>query len=226
MRPHKTNTAPLIAVFCLFAVTLTACDNPADETFTTTASEAKEVAETATDTAQDASQATTIALTGDNTTVEWTGSKPVGSKHDGGFKTIEGQATLLGDQLTQLQATIDITSMWSDADKLTAHLLNADFFDSDKHPSSQFITTDIRATTASDHTEPVKDATHIVTGNFTLRGVTKSITFPAAVSVDASAATLETEFNINRGQFGMSYGLADAAIRDEVVIRLKLNLKR
>jgi len=222
MHTHTTRTATHVAALCLAALVLTACDNPADETFTTTASEPKEVAETATDT----SQATTIALTGDNTTIEWTGSKPTGSKHDGGFKTIEGQVTLIGEQLTQLQATIDITSMWSDADKLTAHLLNADFFDSTQYPSSQFITTDIRAAIPSDETGPVQNATHIVTGNFTLRGVNKSITFPAVVSVNASAAMLETEFNINRDQFGMSYGLADAAIRDEVIIRLKLDLKR
>ena len=43
---------------------------------------------------------------------------------------------------------------------------------------------------------------------------------------DDKAYRLNAEFDINRGQFGMDYGLADAAIRDEVVIRLKFELPK
>ncbi len=201
---------------------LTACDNPADSTYTTTATQAQPEPEL---TEEQIGQ--TLALTGDNTTVGWTGSKPGGS-HDGGFNTLTGELTLnpAGDTIAALQATIDIDSMHSDNDGLTSHLLNPDFFDAETHPESSFVATDIRAATASDATGEVQGATHMITGNFTLTGETRSITFPAVVEISDAAVTLDTTFDINRSQFGMDYGLADAAIRDEVIIRLNLNLQR
>jgi polyisoprenoid-binding protein YceI len=208
-----------IAALILFTAGLTACDNPADSTFTTEATDAKEVAD-----AQTPEDAVTLELTGDNTTIEWTGSKPTGSKHDGGFKTLSGTATVADDKLVSVEATIDIKSMWSDNDKLTKHLLNPDFFESETYPESKFVSTEIREATDDERTGDAADATHWVTGNFTLKGTTKSITFPATISADDDAYQLNAEFDINRGQFGMDYGLADAAIRDEVVVRLKINV--
>ena len=212
---------PTLAVLILLAVCVGGCDNPADSTYTTEAKEAKQVAP-----APVPADAQTIALTAENTSVQWTGSKPTGAKHDGGFKTLSGTATVAGEALAGVEATIDIKSMWSDNDKLTGHLLNNDFFASDTYPDSKFVSTEVRAATDAERTGPAENATHFVTGNFTLRGVTKSITFPATIEAGEKATTVNAVFNINRGQFGMDYGLADAAIRDEVVIRLKIELPR
>jgi polyisoprenoid-binding protein YceI len=212
---------PTLAAVFLLALCLGACDNPADSTYSTNAEEAKK--ETP---AEKPANAETLELTGENTTVEWTGSKPTGSKHDGGFKTLSGTASVAGDKLIAVQATIDIKSMWSDNEKLTKHLLNPDFFESETYPESRFVSTEIREATAEEKTGPAEKATHFVTGNLTLRGVTKSISFPVTIDADERAYRLDAEFDINRGQFGMDYGLADAAIRDEVVIRLKIELPR
>lgn len=210
-----------LAVLFLLAVCLGGCDNPADSTYSADATDAKE--ETTTETPADA---VVLDLNGENTTVEWTGSKPTGSSHDGGFKTLSGTATLADDTLVSMQATIDILSMWSDNDKLTKHLLNNDFFASETYPESKFVSTEVREATGEEKTGPAAEATHWVTGNFTLRGETKSISFPATIEADDKAYRLTAEFDINRGQFGMDYGLADAAIRDEVVIRLKIELPK
>ncbi len=60
-----------------------------------------------------------------------------------------------------------------------------------------------------------------MTGNLTLHGVTKSITFKPEVTVTDSAITLKAEFDVMRFDFGIVYkGNADDLIRDEVVIRL------
>ncbi|MCI0682400.1 MAG: hypothetical protein L0Y71_09865 [Gemmataceae bacterium] len=63
-----------------------------------------------------------FALTGGNTTVTFIGTKPNG-KHDGGFKTLTGAASVPGDDLTKLkiQVEIDTTSLYSDNPKLTNH---------------------------------------------------------------------------------------------------------
>jgi polyisoprenoid-binding protein YceI len=215
-----TKQATLAALF-LAAACLTACDNPADSTYTTEATDAKEV--TPTETPADAQ---TLALNGDNTTIEWTGSKPTGSSHDGGFNKLTGTATVAGDKLIAVEATIDILSMWSDNEKLTDHLLNEDFFASETYPESRFVSTEIREATVAEKTGEAANATHFITGNFTLLDTTKSITFPVTIQADDDAYRLNAEFDINRGQFGMDYGLADAAIRDQVVIRLKIDVPR
>ncbi len=212
---------PTIAALTLSAVLLAACDNPADSTFSADAEDAKEVKPV-----EPPADAVTVELNGENTTIEWTGSKPTGSSHDGGFKALAGSATVADEKVIAMEATIEIASMWSDNDKLTEHLLNNDFFDSEVYPESRFVSTEVREATADEKTGPAADATHWVTGNFTLRGVTKSIAFPATIEAGETAYAFSAEFDINRGQFGMDYGLADAAIRDEVVIRLKIDLPR
>jgi polyisoprenoid-binding protein YceI len=64
-------------------------------------------------------------------------------------------------------------------------------------------------------------ATHTVTGNLTLHGVTKAITFPATINVTPDVATVDSSFSINRKDFGINYaGAADNLIRDDVVLTL------
>jgi len=210
-----------LAALILLAAGMTACDNPADSTYTTVATEAKE-----TTVATPPAEAVTLELNGENTTVEWTGSKPTGASHSGGFKTLAGAATLAEEKLASVEATIDILSMWSDNDKLTKHLLNKDFFDSENFPESKFVSTEIREATQAEQTGDAADATHWVTGNLTLRGITKSITFPAKITAGDAAYELNAVFDINRSQFEMNYGLTNAAIRDEVVVRLKISVPK
>ena len=53
------------------------------------------------------------------------------------------------------------------------------------------------------------------------------IAFPATIKVDAAAATLDSEFFINRREFGIVYaGRANDLIRDEVVIKLHVSAPR
>ena len=112
--------------------------------------------------------------------------------------------------------TIDMNSVTADDPKLTEHLKTADFFDVAKYPQATFESTEIKA--GGD-----KGATHTVTGNLQMHGVTKSITFPATIVVSPGVVTLDSTFSINRKDFGISYaGAADNLIRDEVVLTLKV----
>ena len=62
-----------------------------------------------------------------------------------------------------------------------------------------------------------------VTGNLDLHGVTKSISFPASISVGEQEITATAEFSINRFDFGIVYpGMTDDLIREEVVISFDL----
>ena len=185
-----------IAVLGLLAV---GCSNPADDTADAQVSEATDAAE-----AVAGAVSYTIAP---ESTIDFVGSKVTGS-HEGGFKQFEGVIAVAdGKIVAPSKITIQMDSLWSDSDRLTGHLKNADFFDVPNIPTSEF------AVTSMTESE--------ITGNLTLHGVTKSITFPAEVNITDTEVTLKAEFDIKRFDFGIVYkGKADDLIRDEVVIRL------
>jgi polyisoprenoid-binding protein YceI len=109
---------------------------------------------------------------------------------------------------------IDMSSTWSDSDKLTEHLKGADFFSVEEFPTSTFVITKVQQ----------GDSGWTVTGNLSLHGVTKSISFPADVRITEEQVTLMAEFYIRRFDFDIQYpGRADDLIRDEVVIRLDVS---
>ena len=70
--------------------------------------------------------------------VEWTGSKVTG-KHDGGFRTFSGAVHLVDQtpERSSVSVEIDTNSIYSDSDKLVAHLRSADFFDTAKFPRAR-----------------------------------------------------------------------------------------
>ncbi len=155
----------------------------------------------------------------DNSQVEFVGSKVTG-KHDGGFKSFSGTIDLVNKKPEESRVSVDIdtTSIYSDDDKLTGHLKSADFFEVEKYPKATFVSTEITP-------DPANGAgNYTVTGDFDLHGQKKSITFPAKITINDSDVLVESEFSINRKDFGIVYaGKTDDLIRDNVVI--KLNLK-
>ena len=159
-----------------------------------------------------------LAISPETSKVEFVGSKVTGS-HSGGFKAFSGTAELAPDRasLAALNVEIDMNSTWADDPKLTGHLKAPDFFDVAKFPKATFVTTAIKPGGDKGAT----DTTHTVTGNLTLHGVTKSISFPARIAMTDGGLTLASEFSLNRKDFGITYaGMADNAIRNEVVIKL------
>jgi len=154
--------------------------------------------------------------------IEFTGSKVTG-KHDGGFKTFKGVIDLVGEKAEDSAVVfeIEMASVFTDADGLTDHLKNQDFFEVGKFPKASFVSTKIVADAA-------KGAGNFtVTGDMEIRGVKKSITFPAKINVAADSVTVASEFAINRKDFGIAYaGKADDLIRDDVVLRLDLKAPR
>lgn len=161
--------------------------------------------------------AKTYAFGPANSKVEFTGSKITG-KHDGGFNKFTGELNIVDGKLAGAgnKVVIDMTSTFSDTDRLTGHLKSADFFDVAKFPTATFVTTAV---------EP--GATNsTVTGNLTLHGVTKQISFPAKIEVSDAAVKVNAEFFLNRMDFDIKYpGKAEDLIRQEVVLRLKVDAK-
>src|SRR5437870_2458914 len=85
----------------------------------------------------------TVPLNGDNTKITFVGTKPTG-KHDGGFKKLSGTAKMSGDPTSlKVDLEIDLTSIYTDTEKLTGHLKSPDFFDVKNHPKSKFTVTKV-----------------------------------------------------------------------------------
>jgi polyisoprenoid-binding protein YceI len=148
--------------------------------------------------------------------VEFTGSK-ITRKHEGGFRAFEGTIELPDGkpETARIKVDVDLSSLFTDEEKLTGHLKSPDFFDVAKFPKATFTSSAIQAT-------PQGPTTHTITGNLDLHGVTKSISFPATVTVTPDGrVTAKAEFSINRKDFGIVYpGLPDDLIRDDVLLRL------
>ncbi|MCB9765706.1 MAG: YceI family protein [Alphaproteobacteria bacterium] len=162
---------------------------------------------------------TPVAVDAANSRIEWLGAK-VTRTHDGGFKTFDGKILMDGDTPVGTEFTIDLSSLWTDTEKLTAHLQDTDFFDVATYNTATFTSTDIKPAEA-------EGATHSVTGELDLHGVKKAVTFPATITVAADKITAAAEFQINRQDWAISFpGKPDDLIKDEVAIKLNLAFPR
>lgn len=204
-------TAPLTGLAPL--ILLLGCSNPADNV-------PRADVNSATNSKTSVAKA---PVTGDRTftfgpgssTIDFIGSKVTGS-HSGGFKNFAGEFKVVNDRLadTDNKVVIDASSLWADNDRVAGHLKSPDFFGVSQFPTAVFVSTAI---------EP--NATNsTVTGNLTLHGVTKLISFPAKLDVGANAVTVTAQFVINRLDFGIRYqGKANDLVRKEVVLKLNVN---
>lgn len=213
-----------LGLFVAAAMLAFACGNPGDTVETT---DAQEVAAGAGDTLS-------VDLT--SSTISWTGYKPAG-KHFGKIPTTGGSLVVAGDQITAGSFTFDIVGLKIEDleesnefyGKLYGHLQSADFFDAANFPTATFEITgaepfaegDVVAdkeefttenTPASDSSLSPEAPTHWISGNLTMRGTTKNIKFPAAVSIQNGTVSAKAGFNIDRTQWGLMYGDESAAV--------------
>ncbi|MFY0253398.1 YceI family protein [Chitinophaga sp. 30R24] len=156
--------------------------------------------------------------------VQWIGTKPTG-KHQGTLKLAGGAVYLQDSVITGGQFTISMNSL-EDIDlvtdttmkrKLENELKGPMFFDVKKYPAATFEITSITPFHPSIGDElTLKDATHIIKGNLTLKAVTKNISFPAKITFNHNSINAIANFNIDRTQWGMTYR-ADKSLQDKLI---------
>lgn len=156
------------------------------------------------------------------TKVEFVGTKPVG-KHHGTIGIKEGKLMIEADAIKGGSFVIDLGTLKADDQdsignaKLGGHLMSPDFFDVAKFPTASFEISNVASGVDSSIKEVImKDATHTITGNLTLKGVTKSISFPAKVSMNGAVVSADANFNIDRTQWNLSYG-NDKSLKDKFI---------
>ena len=204
--------------FSLFSVAILAC-GPKGQTLKTT--EAKDIVFS--------DNATSIAVNTSTSQVTWMGFKP-GGKHNGtisirgGAIMVEGEAVVGGNFIFDINslAVLDIPAESEYNGKLKGHLMSADFFDAANFPNAIFEITGaaefnlayleadkdeyVTENTPSRLSEiMVADPTHFISGNLTMRGTTKNITFPARVTLENGVIKAKANFNIDRTDWGLKF---------------------
>lgn len=150
----------------------------------------------------------------DNTEIEWTGYKIVGS-HSGSFLLYDGTIDLTDGTLegAHFDVVIETMSVITDNEILTGVVKGDSFFDVNDYPEATFVSTGVA---------PDGEA-YLITGDLTLRDVTKTIRFPASMSVEDGVFTLSAEFTVDRRDWGIVYdGIGDNLLKDEVLISLQV----
>ncbi|HKZ64880.1 MAG TPA: YceI family protein [Chitinophagaceae bacterium] len=174
--------------------------------------------------------------------IEWVATK-VSGYHTGTVNIKSGELNIQDGKPTGGNFVLDMTSMIVSGppgndeesnNKLLAHLKSPDFFEVSAHPIATFVITSISpfSGTIKDTTDPrqesiskykVADPTHTVSGNLTIRGITKNIEFPASIVVSNNSANAIAKFNVDRRQWNIVYpGKPDDLIRDDIHLGISL----
>lgn len=166
-------------------------------------------------------------------TIDWKGTKKVGSSHNGQVKVQSGEFSVENNAIKSGQVVVDMKTITdldlTDADnnkKLVGHLSSADFFNSEKFPTATFKLTSVTPGKAKDEV--------IVKGDFTMIGKTNPIEFPANMKFDNGTATGLGTVKIDRTKWGLKYNsgnffkdlAGDKIINDEFELTLKIVAKK
>ena len=120
-----------------------------------------------------------------------------------------------GQKLTGGEFVVDMTSLVTTDDlgdmkaKLEGHLKSDDFFSVQNHPTAKLVFT---------KAESFNDNSYTVTGNLTIKGITKPITLVVSVFTDKATATAKidrTKYDIKFRSGNFFENLGDKTIYDE-----------
>lgn len=131
----------------------------------------------------------------------------------GGFSKFAGQAEVdAAGELKGVTLDIDTRSLWTEIDRLTAHLKSPDFFAVREHPTAKFRSTSIAAADGA--------GKYTVNGDLTLLGVTRPIRLPVTVENGPRGVTLVSDFAFDRREFGMEYG--QGQVKNDVTVKVRV----
>lgn len=152
--------------------------------------------------------------------VTWKATKLMGGGHNGSINISTGTVHVENGDIVAGSFTIDMSTIvdldledLSKKTKLENHLKNTDFFDVANHPTATFEITE--AVPSSENS----NGRQAITGNLTIKGITKNISFFAKVAGSELGVTASTgSFVIDRTEWDVMYrsGALDTA-KDKII---------
>ncbi|NKI33403.1 YceI family protein [Croceivirga thetidis] len=146
--------------------------------------------------------------------VTWKAYKVTGS-HTGTVSLESGALMFDGDKLTGGEFTVDMTTINTTdlegdyKNKLDGHLKSADFFGVETHTTSKLVFTNVEANGKNSYK---------VTGDLTIKNITKPVTFDVSIYGSKATATLKVdraEYDVRYGSGSFFDNLGDKTIYDE-----------
>ena len=223
----------LLSIFTLISILILSCTDAPDSDKATT-SDAKEVTSN--------SEGASFTVDTTSSKIEWVGTK-VSGHHSGTVRIKSGELKVNDNTITAGNFVMNMPSLvvsgpkGSDEKmnaKLLGHLKSPDFFEVEKYPDATFVITSVKpfTGTVADSTDPrqediseykVSNPTHTVSGNLTVKGITKNIEFPARITVSGNSVDALAKFNIDRSQWNIVYpGKPDDLIRNAIHLGIAL----
>ncbi len=177
------------------------------------------------------SQTDTFRIDNGLSKLEWYGTKVTGTNQGlialrGGEVWIKDAQLIGGSFEVDMQSITDTDLPKAYRPKLEEHLKSADFFDVEAYPISQFF---IKKVT------PIEGGKFNaqITGDLTIKGITKEISFPAKVKASATKFAAYGEMTIDRTRFDIRYGSksffddwGDRTIENDFRLEVSLAAKR
>jgi polyisoprenoid-binding protein YceI len=122
----------------------------------------------------------------------------------GSFTQFSGAATTQGENFDDaaIEFTLDVNSIYTSQPQRDEHLRSAEFFDAATYPSISFRSTGFKK---------VSDGQYALTGDLTMKGITKPIAFEAEYGGSAKDGYgnikhgFEVKGIVNRKEFGLTY---------------------
>lgn len=171
----------------------------------------------------------------ENSVVNWKGTKPAGA-HTGTIKFSDGEALVTDGKLQGGKFVLDMNSITvtdlkagDRKEDLEAHLKGTGdkaaedhFFNVAKYPKGSFEITKVEEVNGK----------YTITGNLTLKDITKPVTVPASIVQDDSSITLTSDaFTINRTEWNINYAsksvfddLKDKFIDDNIELTVAVKI--
>lgn len=127
------------------------------------------------------------------------------SKVRGKFETFEGTIVSSEDiAASSVTVSIDLASVNTGTADRDAHLRSGDFFNAEENPKMTFVSTGVVQKSDSDY---------VVTGDLTIRGITKSVELDTELLGEGSdpwggtRVGLEAKTQISRKEFGIDFNI-------------------
>ena len=163
---------------------------------------------------------TTYTIDGAHTSFGFTVKHMMISNVPGQFDKFDGQVVYSPADLANSKAsiTIDASSINTHLDRRDEHLKSPDFFDVAKFPTITFVSTKFTATA--------------ITGNLTMKGVTKQVTIPVTIAgpvktmMGANAIGITGSLTVNRQDYGINWNKTldqgGVAVSNDVAITISI----
>ncbi|MEP7318030.1 MAG: YceI family protein, partial [Panacibacter sp.] len=144
--------------------------------------------------------------------------KNFGISTSGDFKGLKGKIVFdaLNTAASTFNVTVDASTIDTDINARDNHIKKEDYFDVSKYPVISFASTKITASASS--------GSFLITGNITIKGITKEVSFPFTVAEKNDGFIFTGNFKLNRRDFKV--GGNSISLSDNLTVSLSVYAKR